>query len=264
MYNNRLKVLPLLILMLSLIFGCKDDTVNEPPPANSAITGSVLFLDGTIGASAPIELQHSSNNSRITVNADENGIYEFSELTAGDYIVRFKSTSYNIHTYEREVTLTANENLEVDIYILYNMLDELKAVQKNRDLFLIKFQPDGAKIGDNHIYVDYFSGTYFGDYNNLYTLNCDVYKIPDTLDWFAPDSLFTPEYIRLNFEYITSAEETLNNNIHEIRFYDDDKVKILSNPFNGFAFLKPSDDDRELKIPCVDFNNNDFGLRISY
>ena len=209
-------------------------------------------------------MQNLSNNSRVSVNADENGIYEFSNLTAGDYLVRFKSTNYNIYTFESEVTLPANDNVEVDLYILYNMLDDSKAVQKSRDLFLIKFQPDGARIGDNHIFVNYLSGTYFGDYSNVFTLNCDIYKCPDSLDWFGPDSLFTPEYIRQNFEYVTSAEETVNKSNHEIRFYDDDKVKILSNPINGFAFLKPSDDERELKIPCVDSNNNDFGLRISY
>lgn len=251
-------------MVLIFTFGCKDDSATAPLQANSSITGSVLFLDGTVGAGAPVELIRISNNSREIVNADNNGVYKFTSLTAGEYRLRFKSYSYNIITFEKDLSIAENTNYVEDLYILYNMLDELKTVVKNREVFLITFQPNGAMIGDNHIYVDYFVGNYFGDYSNSLTLGSDVYKIPDLLDWFSNDSLFTPEYIRKNFEYMTSSEDFYSNGMHEIRFYGEDIIKIISNPPNGFAFVKNTDDDRELKIPCVDFNNNDFGLHIKY
>ena len=54
------------------------------------------------------------------------------------------------------------------------------------------------------------------------------------------------------------------NGKHEIRFYGNDIASILSNPTNGFIFVKKTIDDTKLKVPCVDFNNNDFGLKIRY
>ena len=95
-------------------------------------------------------------------------------------------------------------------------------------------------------------------------MSCDIYLAPDQLAWDANDSLFTSEFIKQNYTYITSVEEITTNGRHEIRFYDEDIVKILSNPINGFVFLKKNEDEKQLMIPCVDYNNNDFGLLINY
>lgn len=263
---NILKMRTLCFGLLLLIFsyGCNDDSGTAPLPANSSLTGSVLFLNGTIGAGAPVELKRISNNSRQTTNSDNNGIFNFSNLTPGEYTLRFRSYSYNIINFEKEINIKENTDYVENLYILYNMLDELRTVIKNTSVFLIKFQPDGAMIGDNHAYVDYLAGNYFSDFSNSYTLGSDIYQCPDSLDWFSNDSLFLPEYIRDNFDYITSSQDFFANGMHEIRFYGDDIVNIISNPQNGFAFVKNTEDERELKIPCVDFNNNDFGLNVNY
>lgn len=253
----------LLILIVAFHFGCKDNST-EPEPANSAITGTVLFLDGTVGSGATVELQNMSNNSRVYALADVNGKYEFTDLKATDYYVRFKSTRNDILSFEKELSLLKDEILEQNVYIIYNMVDETRAVQKNKNVSLIKFQPDGAKIGSNYNLVNYLSGIYSGDVASEYTLACDIYKCPDNLDWFDADSIFTPENIKLNFEFITSLDETLVHGRHEIRFYENDIANILSNPINGFVLLNKNIDNLELKIPCVDFNNNDFGLKINY
>lgn len=263
MYFFSLKKYCLIVLLSVTIFGCKEN-VTEPEPENSVITGSVLFLDGTAGASATIELKDLSNNLRVYEIADVNGIYKFDSLRSGKYIVKFKSVSYNIITFEQELTLKNNDIYEQDVFILYNMVDDLSAVQKSNDVFLIKFQADGARIGNNYNLVNYLSGYYSGDYSNLYSMACDIYKCPDTLDWSSEDMYFEPDYIRQNFEFITSVDETFGNGRHEIRFYENDIANILSTPPNGFAFVKKNNDASELKIPCVDFNNNDFGLRINY
>lgn len=87
---------------------------------------------------------------------------------------------------------------------------------------------------------------------------------PDDLSWEANDSLFTYEFIKQNYTFLTTIDETNSNGRHEIRFYDEDIPKLLSNPLNGFLFIKKNIDEKELMVPCVDFNNNDFGLLIYY
>jgi len=243
--------------------GCKENST-EPVPANSTITGAVLFFDGTIGAGATVELYNIANNSRVYAKADANGMFEFPNLKASEYYIRFKSTSYNINSFEKELSLSKDEILEQNVYIIYNMVDEARAVRKNQNISLIKFQPDGAKLGSNYNLVSYLSGLFSGDVASEYTLACDIYKCPDTLDWFDADSIFTVENIKLNFEFVTSVDETITHGRHEIRFYENDIANILSNPINGFVLLNKNSDNLDLKIPCVDFNNNDFGLKINY
>ena len=105
--------------LILLMFGCEDSTT-EPIPQNSGITGSVLFLDGSVGALATIELQKLSNNSRTYTNADDKGFYTFEKLSSGSYLVKFKSNSYNINSFEKKITISSNETYTQDIYILYN------------------------------------------------------------------------------------------------------------------------------------------------
>lgn len=261
--QNSKNIVRFLLILALFSFGCKENTT-EPKLENASILGKVLFLDGTIGAYAYLELQNTATNSRVYQSADANGNYQFNDLPSGNYFIRYKSSSYNINSVEKELNLAESENLEQNIYILFNMVDELTAVKKNNEVVLIKFQPDGAKIGDNFNAVNYLSGSYFGDYSHQSTLNCDVYFCPDSLDWFSSDSIFTPDYIKQNFEFVTSLEEVFSNGIHEIRVYDNDISQILSNPTNGFALIKNKIDETELQIPCVDYNNNDFGLKINY
>ncbi len=87
-------------------------------------------MDGSTAAMAVVQLQDLSNNRTTYATADQNGIYEFNNLKAINYLVKFKSTIYNISSFEQEVKLSSNKVVVQDIYILYNMLDDQSAVQK--------------------------------------------------------------------------------------------------------------------------------------
>lgn len=253
-----------LLFTVLILSSCDSDNGVEPDPGISTITGNIQYLDGSPGKYAQIELRKLSSSLLLYSIADELGNFMFDSLDAGDYRLRFRSTSSEINTYEIEFSLSERENHEENLYILYKKLDEFNALKKSKEVYLIKFVPEGGKIGDNYQFVDYLSGTYIGDSYGQYTLTCDVYFMPDELDWFDADSIFTKEHITQNFEFVTSIEEISSNRNHELRFYGEDIVKILSNPINGFVFVKKYDDSKELMIPCVDFVNNDFGLLINY
>ena len=76
----------------------------------------------------------------------------------------------------------------------------------------------------------------------------------------------TPEYIQSNFQFLFSVnEEPVVNGRHEIKISDSNNIQsMFSNPSNGFAFVLNDTTANEIKIPCVDFSNNDFGLKIFY
>ncbi|MCB9210678.1 MAG: carboxypeptidase regulatory-like domain-containing protein [Ignavibacteriales bacterium] len=248
----------------SIIFiGCSDNG-NNPIVKNSGINGHVLYLDGSVGKFAQIQLRKLSSSLLLYTGADENGFYQFDSLQAGNYKVSFLSNNEDIYTYEVELSVSEDETYEQNIYILYKKIDEFNALKKSTDVFLIKFEPEGGKIGDNYQFVDYLSGTFIGDDANNFTLSSDIYFAPENLSWSGADSLFAPDNIRQNYEFVTSITETSNNGNHEIRFSGEDISKILSNPINGFIFVKNENEDKELVIPCVDFINNDFGLIIRY
>ena len=60
-------------------------------------------------------------------------------------------------------------------------------------------------------------------------------------------------------------EEPVVNGRHEIKISDSNNIQsMFSNPSNGFAFVLNDTTANEIKIPCVDFSNNDFGLKIFY
>jgi hypothetical protein len=247
-----------------MFYSCEGDNGVESPPANSAIQGNVIYLDGTAGAYAPVQLRKLSSSLLLYSNADADGNYSFDSLSPGNYIVRFRTSSADINNFEIEVELGQDQIIEQNIYLLYRYLDEFNALKKSRDVFLIKFQPEGGRIGNNYEFVDFLSGTFLGDIENNFTLSSSIYEIPDSIDWMASDTLFSPEYIESNFLFLTSIDETFINGVHEIRFSGDDLIKILSNPINGFAFVKKGDLSQELMIPCIDVINNDFGLIINY
>lgn len=61
-----------------------------------------------------------------------------------------------------------------------------------------------------------------------------------------------------------SLTENTSNFNHSVELTGEKIEMILSNPSNGFVFIKSIHDESILKIPCVDFNNNDFGWVIEY
>lgn len=67
--------------------------------------------------------------------------------------------------------------------------------------------------------------------------------MPETIDWSDAASLFALEYIRLNYELVTSIQENTFSSVHEIRIAGNDISKIFSSPANGYVFVKNTDDD---------------------
>jgi len=265
MKDKLLKIGWKIIFLMYLLFllGCNESSV-DPDSSTASIRGSVLYLDGTAGKYAPLQLRKLSSSLLLYTSADENGLYQFDSLDAGDYNIRFGSSNADIQSFEVEVAIDEGQILDQDIFILYKKIDEFNALKKNKDVFLIKYAPEGGRIGENYQLVDYLSGTFYGDFTDAFTLSCDIYLAPEQLSWEANDSLFTSEFIKQNYTFLTSVEEFNSNGRHEIRFSNEDIVKILSNPVNGFLFINKNEDEKELMIPCVDFDNNDFGLLINY
>ncbi len=265
MKDKVLKIGLKIIVLIHLLFllSCNESSV-DPDSSSATIRGSVLYLDGTVGKYAPLQLRKLSSSLLLYTSADENGLYFFDSLDAGEYNIRFGSNNADIQSFEVEVSIDEGQILDQNIFILYKKIDEFNALKKGKDVFLIKYAPEGGRIGENYQLVDYLSGTFYGDFTNAFTLSCDIYLVPEELSWEANDSLFTSEFIKQNYNYLTSIDELNSNGRHEIRFSNEDIVKILSNPLNGFLFIKKNEDEKELMIPCVDFNNNDFGLLIKY
>lgn len=260
---NIVIIYVLILFCLTFLFSCKESSV-EADSSTASIKGSVIYLDGSPGKYAPLQLRKLSSSLLLYTSADENGFYQFDSLEAGDYNIRFGSNNADIHSYEVDVSINESQILDQNIFILYKKIDEFNALKKSDEVFLLKLDPAGGKIGENHQFVNYLSGTFLGDAENRFTLSCDIYLTPDDLLWESADSLFSLEFIKQNYTFVTSIEESSSNGRHEIRFYDDDVKKILSNPLNGFIFIKKFDDEKLLMIPCVDNNNNDFGLIVNY
>ncbi|MFZ2324274.1 MAG: carboxypeptidase-like regulatory domain-containing protein [Ignavibacteriaceae bacterium] len=255
-----------LIIMVSVLFlSCKgEDIPLTTEDGNGSINGVAKFLDNSIASYAKIELQSKVSGRSIYCTCDRLGNFSFTSLYKGEYSLIFRSTNYDINTSNIYINLEQDELITKDIYIKYNMLDDFVEKQINDGVFFIKFQPDGAKLNGNYDLVDYLSGYYRNSSSDNITLNGKIYKIPQKLNW--NDLYFTADSIPSNFEYLFEVtEEPLKNNNHEIRIYGDNIPVIFSNPSNGFAFVVKRDSiEAKLKIPCVDFNNNDFGLKIFY
>lgn len=261
---NRVNYVIFTFIICLSVFSCSDSSTNSPEEGKGKISGIVQYLDGTPGYSALIELKTLPSNSKIYDTADVNGEYKFENLKSGNYLLSFEKTGYEIKSYEKTVTLKEDEQITEDIYIVYNMLDESFAMVVDTDIVFIRFNPDAAKIGDNYEMVSHLSGYYRRDILGTSTLSSQVYIIPEGFNWTNPGVELNAQYIKDNFIFVTEVEDNFLNGTHEIRYTGDDIPKILSNPQNGFAFVRKEGIGKQIQIPCVDYNNNDFGLLIFY
>lgn len=251
-----------LFLFFVIVFiSCSEDSSTETTEA--LIFGNVTFLDGTPAENAQIRLIVTQSNQNKFTNTDQNGNYRFDDLTEGNYEIGFSSLSYDINSYRSDEISLSGNNVEHNFNITYNMLDELKVMVVNDSLFFIQFQPEGARIGSNTGAVSKLLGYYRPNAGTNITLDCDVYEVPNNIVW-EESTWLTPKYVRENFVHSMSLTETASNFNHSVEINGENIAKILSNPLNGFVFIKRTTDEKILKVPCVDFNNNDFGFRIQY
>lgn len=251
----------LLLIFISIFIGCSEESSTETTEAS--IYGSVTFLDGSPAANAQIRLIVTQNNQNKFANTDQNGNYKFDDLSEGNYEIGFTSLSYDVNSYRSEEISLSGNSVEHNFNITYNMLDELKVLVVSDSVFFIQFQPEGARMGNNTEAVSKLLGYYRPSAGTNITLECDVYEVPDDIVW-EESTWLTPKYIRENFVRSMSLTETASNFNHSLEISGENIAKIVSNPSNGFVFIKRIADDKLLKVPCVDFNNNDFGFRIQY
>ena len=262
----RFNLFIVFVLTLVLLISCsEDDSILTTQKGNSSISGRVIFLDNSPAAFAKVEIRSTTVNRTLYDACDANGNYSFTSLNKGDYTITFRSTSYDINTSSVALHLNENENLTQNLFVTYNMLDDFATKIINQDVFFIKMHPDGAKIGGNYSVIKNLSGYYNAGGTVSITLSADVYLVPATINWSNPGVDLDADYIRSNFQLLFSIDEnSVFNGRHEIDFYDSTIENIFSNPSNGFAFVIRDTLANEIKIPCVDYSNNDFGLRIFY
>lgn len=255
-----------LISFLVFIISCsEDELINDNKVKNSSVGGKLKFLDGSAAPSAKIELKVNSSGFVINDTCDVEGNFMFDSLYEGSYTITFRSLNYDINSSSVTVQLSPNQNIIQDIFIKYNMLDEFVSKIYNQDVFFIKMHPDGAKIGNNISMVSSFNGYYTSSGSDNISLSADVYLVPALMDWQNPGVDLTADYIRNNFQYLFSVnEEPVTNRRHQVKFIESNIQQLLSNPSSGFAFIRKDTLANEIKIPCVDFSNNDFGLKIFY
>jgi len=259
----------LLFFVLSAIvfMSCKEEGPSDPvikEPGKSIVSGRAKFMDDTPGAFAAIELKSMSDGSIVNDTCDDNGNFMFDSLSTGDYYLTFRSTGPDINSTSVKVTFENNDQqLTKDVTITYKRLDDFVAFSKSNDIFFMKVEPHGGHIGTNYDKVKYISGFYRNDWLKRATLTCEVYKMPEGIIW--TNNELTVDSIRANFEFLMEIfEEPMAGNTHEIRIKDANIPVLLSDPPNGFVFIKKYADDKELKIPCMDNVNNDFGFIITY
>lgn len=264
--KNYFFILSIAVFSLVLISCSKDDQVITTQNGKSTITGQLKFLDNTPASSARIELKSNSSGRYIYDTCDVNGNFFFEYLYKDNYTLTFRSTSYDINTSYVSVSVNDNQNVVQDVYIRYNMLDDFATKIISDDVFLIKMQPDGAKIGNNYGLINNLSGYYRSGGVDSISLSANIYLVPTNIDWNNTGIDLTPGYIESNFQLLFSIdEEPVLNGRHEIRISDTNNIQsMFSNPSNGFAFVLKDTTANEIKIPCVDFSNNDFGLKIFY
>ena len=262
-----IKVIWILVFIMTIVLSIscsEDDSLLTTQKGNSSISGSVKFLDNSPAAFAKVEIRGSSART-LYDTCDVNGNYSFTSLYKGYYTITFRSTSYDISTTSAALHLNENENLTQDLFVKYNMLDDFATKIINQDVFFIKMHPDGAKIGGNYSVIKNLSGYYNAGGIDSITLSADVYLVPITINWSNPKVELNSDYIRSNFQFLFSIDEdSVFNGRHKINFFGNIIENIFSNPSNGFAFVSRDTLASEIKIPCVDFNNNDFGLKIFY
>ncbi len=256
----------LIVSAMFLVSCSEENSVISTQKGNSTITGQLKFLDNTPAANALIELSSNTSGRYIYDTCDSNGNFFFEFLYKDNYTLTFRSTSYDINSSYVSVIVDEDQNVTQDVYIKFNMLDDFATKLVSDDVFFIKMHPDGAKIGNNYNLISNLRGYYRSGSTDSISLSADVYLIPAGIDWNNPGVDLTPAYIISNFQYLFSVnEEPIFNGRHEIRISDTNFIQeIFSNPSNGFAFVLNDSAANQIKIPCVDFNNNDFGLKIFY
>ncbi|MBN1301335.1 MAG: carboxypeptidase regulatory-like domain-containing protein [Melioribacteraceae bacterium] len=260
----RSNIFTIIVCVISIAFfsDCKENS-SEPDPKNAQIYGTVSFHDGTPASYATLDLKTLPINNHRTAVADAGGNYSFEDLFGADYILKFIGGS-EINPYEAEIELGQGKEHIENITLTINVLEETFGKNINSDVAIIMYEPNSARIGNNYHLVDYLSGSYNSDFGSTVTLSADVYLIPSSMNWQDQDFDISADSIRNNFIFIMSYEESYDYGTHTIRIEGDDIRKILSNPENGFALVKRGNQDKELKIPCVDRANNNFGLKIYY
>ena len=256
----------LLLISILMISCSEDNSVFTTQQGNGTITGQLKFLDNTAAAFARIELRSNTSGRYVYDTCDVNGNFFFKGLYKDTYTLTFRSTSYDINTSYVSVIVDDDQNVIQDVDIRFNMLDDFATKLVNENVFLIRMDPDGAKIGDNYDLIDNLSGYYRSGVTDSVSLSANIYLVPETLNWNDPGIDLTAEYIQSNFEFLFSIDEqTVINGRHEIKITDTANISnIFSNPPEGFAFVLKDSLATQIKIPCVDFNNNDFGLKIFY
>ncbi|MCK7522851.1 MAG: carboxypeptidase-like regulatory domain-containing protein [Ignavibacteriales bacterium] len=219
-------------------------------------------------ANARIELSSNTSGRYVYDTCDSLGNFFFDSLYKDNYTLTFRSTSYDIYTSYVSVSVDEDQDIIQDgILLRYNMLDDFSTKIISDSVFFIKMQPDGAKIGNNYDLINILSGYYrSGGFRfNVVEHKC-IYLVPEGVNWNDPGIDLTPTYIQSNFQFLFSVnEEPVVNGRHEIKISDSNNIQsMFSNPSNGFAFVLNDTTANEIKIPCVDFSNNDFGLKIFY
>ncbi len=264
--NKNIFVRYLVLFSILLISCSDDDSVTPTQNSNSTITGQLKFLDDTPAANARIELSSNTSGRYVYNTCDILGNFFFDSLYKDNYTLTFRSTSYDIYTSYVSVSVDEDQNIVQDVYIRYNMLDDFVTKIISDSVFLIKMHPDGAKIGNNYNLINNLSGYYRSGGSNSISLSANIYLVPEGVNWNDPAIDLTPTYIQSNFQFLFSVdEEPVVNERHEIKISDTNNIQsMFSNPSNGFAFVLNDTTAHEIKIPCVDFSNNDFGLKIIY
>jgi hypothetical protein len=262
------KIIDLFVVTILILFiSCsKDDSVVVTQNGNSTISGNLKFLDESPASNAIIELRSNSSGRFVYDTCDVNGKFFFNSLYKDIYTLTFRSTSYDINTTYVTVNVDENQDVVQNVYVKFNMLDDFATKIISDSIFFIKMSPDGARLGNNFNLINNLSGYYRTNGSDLISLGSDIYLVPENINWNNPGIELSPNYISSNFQLLFSvAEEPILNGRHEIRFTDSTIIQqIFSNPTNGFAFVLKDTSANVLKIPCVDFNNNDFGLKIFY
>jgi hypothetical protein len=264
--NKNIFVKYLVLFLIFLISCSENDSITPTQSGNGSITGQLKFLDNTPAANARIELSSNTSGRYVYDTCDILGNFFFDSLYKDSYTLTFRSASYDIYTSYVPVTVDEDQNIVQDVYIRYNMLDDFVTKIISDSVFLIKMHPDGAKIGNNFDHISNLSGYYRSGGQDSISLSANVYLVPTNIDWNNPGTDLTTEYIQSNFQFLFSVnEELVVNGRHEIKISDTDNIQsMFSNPLNGFAFVLNDSSANEIKIPCVDFSNNDFGLKIFY
>ena len=174
---NRIYVVVLVMISIAVLTNCKKDDSVSVIPATSSITGTLKFLDGSPASFARIELTSNLSGRSIYDTCDVDGKFLFSSITTGAYTITFRSSSYDINNSYVSVHVDENQNLTQDVLIRYNMLDDFATKVISPDIFFIRMQPDGAKIGSDCSIIKNLSGYYSANGIDTLTLSADVYLV---------------------------------------------------------------------------------------